>query len=119
MEKTKLKEIRNAKRIPQERIAEYLNMSATCYSRRENGQTYIKNEEWLKLAKILDVPLSEIYEPDEKQSNTFKDNISSNIIGTNFGSPSIYTVPESLLETQQKYIAKLEAEIEELKKRLN
>ena len=122
MKKTKLSEVRNAKRIPQEQVAEYLNISPSCYSRRENGQIFIKEEEWKKLAEFLNVPVDEIYEPDGNQSIICNDNASANVIGTNFGPYNVYTVQEALLEaqqkhieTQQKYIAKLEAEIEEYK----
>ena len=115
MEKAKLIEVRKAKRISPQHIAQQLNMDISCYYKREKGQVYIRYEEWQKLAEILDVSFDEIYEPDEKQANTFKDNISSNIIGTNFGSPNIYSIPQSLLENQQKYITTLENEIKELK----
>jgi len=125
MKKTKLSEMRTSKRIPQEQVAEYLNMSPSCYSRRENGQLYIKEDEWKKLAEFFNVPVSEIYEPDGNQSIICNDNASANVIGTNFGPYNVYTVQETLLEiqqkhieTSQKYIAKLEEEIEELKKKV-
>jgi len=118
-------EIRNSRKISQSQIAELMNMDASCYSRRESGEVYLKIEEWEKLAKILDVPLSEIYEADERQSNTCSDNASGNFIGTNFGPNNIYTISEMLLEmqqkhieTQQKYITKLEEENRELKRLL-
>jgi len=116
MEKTKLIEIRKSKRIPQEQIAEYLNMSVSCYNRREKGLVYIKNEEWKKLAKILEVPVDEIYESDEPQSFVCMDNASANFNGTNLGTSNIYAVPKGLLETQQKYIVILEEKIKELEK---
>jgi len=125
MKKTKLFEVRNSQKIPQHQIAELMNMDTSCYSRRENGEVYMKIEEWEKLAKILNVPLSEIYEADERQSNTCSDNASGNFIGTNFGPNNIYTTSEVLieiqqkhLETQQKYITKLEEENRELKRLL-
>jgi len=118
MEKTKLMEMRKSKRIPQEKIAEYLNMSVSCYNRRERGLVYIKNEEWEKLAKILNVPVDDIYESDETHSFICNDNASATFFGTNHGTNNIYTVPKDLLETQQKYIAKLEEEIKELKKKI-
>ena len=116
MEKTKLIETRKSKRIPQEKIAEYLNMSVSCYNRREKGLVYIKNEEWKKLANILEVPVDEIYESDEPQSFTCMDNASSNHLGTNNGTNYFYTIPESLLESLQEYIAMLKEENKELKK---
>jgi transcriptional regulator with XRE-family HTH domain len=115
MEKTKLIEMRNLKRLSQQHIAEQLNMDVSCYNRREKGEVYIKIEEWEKLAKILNVPISEIFETDEKQSFICKDKSSSNFFGTNNGTSNIYTIPEALFDTMQKYITKLEEEIKELK----
>jgi len=45
MEKTKLLEVRKSKRFSQQQIAEQLNMDVSCYSKRENGQVYMKIEE--------------------------------------------------------------------------
>ncbi|MFV0306056.1 MAG: helix-turn-helix domain-containing protein [Moheibacter sp.] len=39
-----------------------LNMEQSQYSRRKNGATRIMEKEWDKIAKILGVPLEEIYE---------------------------------------------------------
>ena len=111
MEKIKLLEARKSKRYSQSQIAEKLNMDVSSYNRRENGQIKIHITEWEKLAKILDTPLQEIYESEENQSFICRDNTSVNYQGTNH----IYSVPEGLLETQQKYIAKLEEEIAGLK----
>ena len=123
MEKIKLLEMRKSKGFSQNQIAERLCMDVSNYNRRENGQVKINIPEWEKLAKILDVPLGEIYEPDGNQSNTCSDNASGNFIGTNFGPNNIYTASEVLiemlqkhLEMQQKYITKLEDENKELKK---
>jgi transcriptional regulator with XRE-family HTH domain len=111
MEKIRLLEARKAKGFSQNQIAEKLCMDVSNYSRRENGQIRINVSEWEKLSKILDVPLNDIYETDEKQVFICRDNASNNYQGTNH----IYSVPEFLLETQQKYIRKLEEEIAELK----
>jgi transcriptional regulator with XRE-family HTH domain len=112
MEKIKLLEVRKSKGFSQHQIAEKLYMDVSSYNRRENGQVKINITEWEKLAKILDVPLNEIYESEENQMFICRDNASGNYQGTN----NIYAVPESLLETQQKYIKKLEEEIAELKR---
>ncbi len=94
-------------------------MDVSSYNRREKGQVKIHITEWEKLAEILDVPLEEIYEYDENQLFMCKDKASANFLGTNNGTSNIYTVPESLLETQQKYIQKLEEEIAALQKLLH
>jgi len=89
-------------------------MHLSNYSRRESGEVKMNIVEWEKLAKALNVPLSEIYEPDESQILICNDNASGNFI-TNNGTSNNYTVPETLLETQEKYIKKLEEEIAVLK----
>ena len=111
MEKIKLLEVRKSKGFSQSQMAEKLCMDVSNYNRRENGQVKINITEWEKLSKVLDVPLNEIYETDENQVFICKDSSSVNYQGTNH----IYSIPESLLETQQKYIRKLETEIAELK----
>jgi len=70
-------------------------------------------QEWNKLADILDVPVDEIYEPDDNQIFICKDNSTVHYQGTNH----IYSVPEYLLETQRKYIETLENEISKLKQK--
>jgi ribosome-binding protein aMBF1 (putative translation factor) len=100
MEKIKLLEMRKAKGYSQSQIAEKLFMDVSNYHRRESGQVKMNISEWEKIAKILDVPLHEIYESEENQMFVCRDSASGNYQGTN----NIYSVPESLLATQQKYI---------------
>ncbi|MCL2246503.1 MAG: helix-turn-helix transcriptional regulator [Lentimicrobiaceae bacterium] len=110
MEKNRLLEARKSKNYSQSQIAEKLFMDVSSYNRRENGQIKIHITEWEKLAKILDVPLHEIFEPEENQTFICKDSATGNYQGTN----NICTVPEFLLESQQKYINVLEERIKEL-----
>ena len=114
MVKERLIEMRKARGFTTQEIAEKMCKSASSYHRREKGQTKIHFDEWQKLAKILDVPLEAIYEPEDSQSIMFND--SSTATGNYFGTNNIYSIPESLLETQSKYIKKLEKEIAELLK---
>jgi len=111
MEKMKLIEARKSKGFSQAVIAERLCMDVSNYSRREKGQARISQSEWEKLSKILEVPVEDIYESDETIIFVCKDNANGNYQGTNH----IYSVPEYLLESQRKYIAKLEEEVENLK----
>jgi len=90
-------------------MAEQLCMNTSNYTRRETGKTKINGEEWEKLAKILEVPFSEIYEPDEGHVLICNDNASGNFI-TNNGTNSVHPVSESILATFEKYIKKLEEE---------
>jgi transcriptional regulator with XRE-family HTH domain len=111
MKKTKLAGVRGFKGFTQEQIAEELCICPSAYNKRENGHVSININQWQKLAEILDVPLEEIFENDDKQIFICKDSASQNNYGTNH----YYTVPESLLDTQQKYITKLEEENATLK----
>jgi transcriptional regulator with XRE-family HTH domain len=112
MEKLKLIELRKSKGFSQNQIAERLNMDVSNYCRRENGRSKIHIREWENLSKIFEVPLEDIYEADDSQVLICKDNATGNNLG---GTSNIYSVPEALLETQQKYIKKLEDEIAFLK----
>jgi hypothetical protein len=87
-----------------------LCLSPTNYTRRENGETKISNEEWKILAKKLETPLENIYEADESMVFIFNDNANGNgnIVNN-------YNIPLSIWETQKKYIEKLEQENEEQK----
>ena len=112
--KEKLIEMRKARKFTQKDMADKLNLEVSGYTKRENGQTKIRMDQWIELAKILNIPLENIFEEDERQSLTFKDNATGNYCANN-----IYiSVPEALLETQQKYIQKLEEENAELKQLL-
>lgn len=107
--------MRNFKGFTQKQIAQELCMGITAYNRREKGEVSININQWEKLAEILDVPLREIFEPDEKQVFICNDNTSVNYQGTNH----IHSVKESLIETQLKYITKLEEENAALKRLLD
>ena len=115
MEKEKLIRRRKESNISQVAIADKLCMDVSCYNRREKGQIRISMQEWNKLADILNVPVDEIYEPDDNQVFICKDN--SMVQYTNQGTNNIFSVPEHLLEMQRKYIETLEKEIFELKKK--
>ena len=114
--KEKLIEMRKARGFTQKEMADRLHLEVSGYSRRENGETKIRIEQWVELAKMLAVPLENIYEEDENQSITINDStVGDYCASSNVQNISI-NVPESLLETQQKYIRKLEEEIVELKR---
>lgn len=114
MEKVKLIEARKSKGYSQSQIAEQLCMDVSNYNRREKGQSKISFSEWEKLSKILEIPVEDIYESEESNFIICKDQS----VGINNGTNNVYTVPEYFLESQRKYIAKLEEEIVELKQAL-
>ena len=116
MEKSRLIQKRKESNISQAMIAKEMCMDVSCYNRREKGHMRISPQEWEKLANILNVPEEEIYEPEDNQVFICKDN--STVHYLNQGTNNIYSVPEHLLETQKKYIAILENEIVELKRKI-
>lgn len=114
MEKTKLINTRNLRGLTQKDVAEKLNLDVSTYNRKENGNVKVRQEEWEKLAEILNVPIEDIYESEESHCVVFKDNAVGNYTGTNH----IYSVPEFVLENQRKYIEKLEEENKKLREEL-
>lgn len=114
MEKTNLIRTRKQKGLSQQYLAEHLCMDVSNYNKREKGKAKITSNEWEKLAKILEVSVEDIYENEESTFIICKDQSVGIIQGTN----NVYTVPEFLLESQRKYIAKLEEENAQLKERL-
>lgn len=113
MKKAKLLEVRKEKGFSQQQLSDMLFMDVSNYQRRESGEKSISDEEWQRIAEVLEVPVSAIYESDDKNTFIFNDHSQGN---GNFVTNC--SIPEYLLENQQKYIAKLEQEIEELKNRL-
>lgn len=114
MEKSKLIEIRTKKGITQKVMADKLFMDVSNYNRREKGFMKISNQEWEKIANILDVKIDEIYENEESHFFVFRDQSTGNYLGTN----NIYSIPEYILDVQKKYIQKLEDENKLLRDRL-
>lgn len=112
MIQTKLKNLRKQKGFSQVQMAKALSTDTSNYSRKERGEVRIHDEEWEKLANALEVPLEEIKEEDATFSfnfdnSTFHDHSGSNITYSN--------VPNFFIETQKKYIERLEQENESLK----
>ncbi|SHL63002.1 helix-turn-helix transcriptional regulator [Chryseobacterium polytrichastri] len=116
MVKTKLIRARKDKKFSQQDIAEHLNISQTHYLRKEKGEVEIRDEEWERIAKLLDVEVDEIKEKDKE--NSISQNF-ENITGSYVGSNNVYcNVPEFLLENQQEYIDLLKQEIQQLKDKI-
>jgi len=115
MEKSKLKKMRENKGLSQKQIAEKLFMDVSNYNRREKGLSKITSNEWEKLASILEVSVEDIYEGEETTFIICKDQS----VGINQGTNNVYTIPEFILDSQRKYIQKLEEENETLRKRIN
>lgn len=117
MIKQKLIEKRKEKGMSQSEIAHLLNMEQSQYSRRESGATRISKKECDKIAKVLDVPLEDIYEPHDgvyivnNENPTFNDYSSSQ--------NHTHNLSDFAIDTMKKYIQKLEEENTALKQEIN
>ena len=110
MIKQKLKNFRE-KKFTQEEFAFKIGMETSNYNRRENGINKISKREWDKMAKALEVPLEEIYDPEDGVYIFHTENATGNV-----GNYNIFnTLSEYAVETMKKYITKLEDEIQDLK----
>ena len=87
MKKIKLQEMRLKREITQDVMANLLDMTQATYSRKERGLTKITVDEWNKIAKILGVDKSEVFE----------DNSKKDFISTNF-TKQLLTIPTGLLD---------------------
>lgn len=102
----KLQETRIKKGLSQQEIAILANMDQTTYCRKENGISKITSNEWKRFASILDVPLKDIFECEEKSMTT--DNVDKDKM--KIDQSNYCNVPEHVLESLKKYIEKLELE---------
>jgi DNA-binding XRE family transcriptional regulator len=113
IKKNKLINTRNKLGYSQEYIASTLDINVSSYCRKEKGELKISNYEWKKLSEVLETPLEDIYESEESMIFVFNDHSTSNgNIVTN------YTIPQSIWESQKKYIEKLEEENQNLKEKI-
>jgi transcriptional regulator with XRE-family HTH domain len=118
MLKEKLLKARKEKKFTQEDLATYLNISKSEFQRKETGVSKIHNDEWERIAKLLNVPVEDIFEEDPCVSiyNSY-DNKFDNNSGNYFiagAANNFYAIPDYVLKNQQKYIESLERKIEGL-----
>ncbi len=109
----KLRTLRKQKGYTQQQIADILATDVSNYSRKENGDVRIFDDEWEKLAKALEVSVEDIKEEKTSQIQhndkpTLNDNSSINY-------NQYCNIPEYLLENQQEYINLLKEQIKALK----
>lgn len=95
---TKVKLLREDKKLSQEFISHQLGLSQSQYSRREKGEVKFIAEEIGKLAKILEVSVSYIY---GEETNSFTVHTQN---GGNFG---------QYIQVSEKLIEQYEARLKE------
>ncbi|MCV2485590.1 helix-turn-helix transcriptional regulator [Flavobacterium sp. SH_e] len=88
----------------QEKLADLIGMSQSAYSRRENGSIKITDNEWKRIAKVLDVKIEEICELEENKNYA---------LSQSFSIPSFIIEHIELLKKENKI---LKNELSRLKK---
>ncbi|MXS72174.1 helix-turn-helix domain-containing protein [Flavobacteriaceae bacterium W22] len=112
MIKNKLIKARKAK-YTQDNMAKLLHMTQSQYQRREKGEIKISDEEWERIAKVLDTNVEDIKEDDSviHQVNNY-DNQSGNYSASN---NYFHNIPDFILDNQQDYITLLKEQNQLLK----
>lgn len=107
----KLRNLRKQRGYTQEYMSKIISTDVSNYSRKENDEVRIYDDEWEKLAEALGVPVEEIKE--EKPTNVINNNPSFHDNSGNFN--QYYTIPNSIIENLQDYIKVLKQQNEALK----
>ncbi len=90
------------KGISQEKMADLLGLNTSNYNRRESGETQIKINEWEKIASLLEVPISEIFESEEVSVYlNAKNNSNGQVVGDN---NTIMGIDETTLKNLNDFI---------------
>jgi transcriptional regulator with XRE-family HTH domain len=116
MIKDKLIAARKEKNKTQNDIAKLLYMSQSQYQRREYGEIRISDDEWMRLAEILEKEVGDIKEEDSTTTIYNYDNYSGNYSASN---NYFYNIPDFIMKNQQDYIEMLKRENEDLKSALD
>lgn len=115
MEHKKLINIRKSKGLTQCQISMKTAMEQTTYSRKERGKSPIKNEEWNRFAKALNVSIDEI--KDDNNISLAKGKNSKFQKNRNNENPHM-VIDQSILDVFVNYINKLEEENKKLKNKI-
>jgi transcriptional regulator with XRE-family HTH domain len=114
---TKLINVRKNKHFSREDVAMCLKISATQYRRKEFGEVKIFDEEWSKIAGLLEIPVEEIYEENANVLPNIKkmENISNSYMRNH----NLYcNVPDFILQDLHDMIIELREENKRLKTEL-
>lgn len=111
----KLRNLRKQRGYTQEYMSKIISTDVSNYSRKENDEVRIYDDEWEKLAAALDVPVEEIKE--EKSTAIVHNNHDNTTFNGNSGSyfNNFNGIPNSIVENLQSYIKILEEKIVALK----
>lgn len=111
----KLKNLRKQRGYTQDYMSKIIATDVSNYSRKENGEVRIFEDEWEKLAKALDVPVEQIKEEKTASVVQNNDNFTDNATGNINFNNTYYNVPNQVMDNLQDYIKILKEQIESLK----
>jgi transcriptional regulator with XRE-family HTH domain len=94
---TKIKEIRNLKKLTRQDMADKMDMSVTAYRNIEEEDTDINFSRLLQIADVFDMNLVDLVSFGEKTVQ-----ITHNIIGDNHTQPTIYASDKDLAHKLDK-----------------
>jgi transcriptional regulator with XRE-family HTH domain len=114
MIKNKLIAARKERNRTQNDMAELLFISQSQYQRRKRGEIRISDEEWMRMAKILEKEVDDIKEEDNITTIYNYDNYSGNYSASN---NYFYNIPDFIMKNHQEYIEMLKEEIKSLKEK--
>lgn len=101
--------IRKEKKISQEKMAQFLAMEQTTYSRKERGKSPLTDRDWVRIARILEVELIEILgEPKLNCENENSSEIYNN-------KPIYVSIQKDYLENLISHNRQVESELKHLK----
>ena len=95
MKYEKLISIRKLKGYTQEQLAESIAMEQTTLSRKERGQSPITDDEWQRIAAVLQVSVEEIKE-------TLLEDLHNNVTKMNSEENQYVTIPRIVLDNLLK-----------------
>lgn len=116
MKHEKLILARKSRGFTQDQMAQKIAMEQTTYSRKEIGKSSITEEEWQKIAKVLEVPVEEI--KDIAVTNSIKNENCTFYEGSIAGVQYV-NIPQNVFDIILKYNAKLEHENQRLQNELD
>ncbi len=111
---SRIKEIREKKKLTQEYVADSLKLSQRAYSSIESGKSVLSVDRLMQISEILETPISELIGAD---GNAIQNNFNNthNNKGNLVVNQNNY---EQLQVLYERIIAAKDAEIEQLKARL-
>jgi transcriptional regulator with XRE-family HTH domain len=109
-----IRDLRNKKKISQQEMADFLEITQGAYNRIENGGTEMKVSDLKKIAEKLQVPLADLLAEDNKTIAYNVQTGNNNQNAQNTLTEKERVMLERLMQNQESRILSLESEITRL-----